>query len=102
MKTAGNFLFFAILMVRAQNVQAQGFEVAESAIADEQKAMTEGRVTTKALVQVYLTRIEAFAHRGPRLNALITLNPHALREAELLDRERAAKGPRGPLHGIPV
>jgi amidase len=30
------------------------------------------------------------------------LNPNAFREAEALDRERAAKGPRGPLHGIPV
>lgn len=64
--------------------------------------MTEGRITAKALVQAYLDRIEAFDHRGPHLNALITLNPNALREAEALDRERAAKGSRGPLHGIPV
>ena len=64
--------------------------------------MTEGRITSKALVQAYLERIEAFDHRGPGLNALITLNPNALREAEALDLERVAKGPRGPLHGIPV
>jgi amidase len=64
--------------------------------------MTEGRVSSKGLVQAYLNRIEAFDQRGPRLNALITLNPNAIREAEALDRERAAKGPRGPLHGIPV
>ena len=64
--------------------------------------MTEGRVTSKALVQAYLNRIDAFDHRGPALNALITLNPNALGEAEALDRERAAKGPRGPLHGIPL
>ena len=64
--------------------------------------MAEGRTSSKALVQAYLNRIEAFDHRGPSLNALITLNPNALREAEALDRERAAKGPRGPLHGIPV
>ena len=81
---------------------AQSVEVAESSIADLQRAMNEGRVTSKALVQSYLTRIAAFDQRGPRLNALITLNPNALREAEALDRERAAKGPRGPLHGIPV
>jgi amidase len=101
MKTA-RLLLFALWIARAQWVHAQAFEVAESTIAEEQKAMTEGRITAKALVQAYLDRIEAFDHRGPRLNAMITLNPNALREAEALDRERAAKGPRGPLHGIPV
>jgi len=97
MKTAGCFLFFALFFPHAQT-----FEVAEASIADEQKAMSEGRTTSKALVQAYLNRIEAFERKGPRLNALITVNPRALSEAEALDRERAAKGPRGPLHGIPV
>ena len=64
--------------------------------------MAEGRVTSRALVQAYLNRIEAFDRRGIRLNALISLNPNALRDAEALDRERVTKGPRGPLHGIPV
>jgi len=102
MKIARRFLLCALWIVRAQCAYGQAFEVAESTIAEEQKAMTEGRVTAKTLVQAYLDRIEAFDHRGPRLNALITLNPNALREAEALDRERASKGPRGPLHGIPV
>ena len=102
MKTAGRFLFCVLVIVRAHGAHAQTFEVAESSIAAEQKAMAEGRVTSKALVQAYLNRIQAFDQRGPRLNALITLNPNALQEAEALDRERAAKGPRGPLHGIPV
>jgi len=102
MKTARRFLLCALWIVRSQCAYAQSFEVAESTIAEEQKAMTEGRVTAKALVQAYLDRIAAFDHRGPRLNALITLNLNALREAEALDRERATKGPRGPLHGIPV
>jgi len=99
MKTAGRFLFCGLLTA---SVHAQTFEVTESSIAQEQKAMTEGRVTSKALVQAYLNRIEAFDRRGPRLNALLTVNPNALKEAEALDRERASKGPRGPLHGIPV
>jgi len=102
MKTAKRVLFCALWIACAQGVHAQVFEVAESSITDEQKAMTEGRITSKALVQGYLDRIGAFDHRGPALNALITLNANALREAEALDRERAAKGPRGPLHGIPV
>src|SRR5271168_2638527 len=99
MKAAASLLTCAIF---AAVTQAQTFEVFEVSIADEQKAMTEGRVTSKALVQAYLKRIAAFDHHGPQLNAVLTINPNALKEAEALDRERVAKGPRGPLHGIPV
>ena len=99
MKTP-RILSFGLFLALA--ARAQTFEVAEASIAAQQKAMTEGRVTSKALVQSYLARIEAFDQHGPRLNSLIAINPNALKEAEALDRERAAKGPRGPLHGIPV
>jgi Asp-tRNA(Asn)/Glu-tRNA(Gln) amidotransferase A subunit family amidase len=102
MKSASRKPLVAAFFLLSTLARAQTFEVAETSIADEQKAMTEGRVTSKALVQAYLARIEAFDHKGPRLNAMISLNPHALEEAEALDRERTAKGPRGPLHGIPV
>src|SRR6185295_4246610 len=40
--------------------------------------------------------------RGPKVNAIIELNPDSLASAHTLDNERKAKGPRGPLHGIPV
>ena len=33
---------------------------------------------------------------------MITVNPNALAEADALDAERAARGTRGPLHGVPV
>ena len=102
MTASGILLACLVLFAHSPGLHAQPFEVAESSIAGEQKAMSEGRVSSKGLVQAYLDRIAAFDHRGPRLNALITINPNALREAEALDRERAAKGPRGPLHGIPV
>ena len=102
MKTARTLLCIALSIIPAPYLLAQSFEVAESSIADEQRAMAEGRVTSRALVQAYLNRIEAFDRRGIRLNALISLNPNALRDAEALDRERVTKGPRGPLHGIPV
>ncbi|MCX6613274.1 MAG: amidase family protein [Acidobacteria bacterium] len=92
----------ALLLCALLTLQGQTFEVAESTIAAQQKAMTEGRTSSKALVQSYLDRIAAFDQRGPRLNAIITINPNALKEAEALDRERAAKGARGPLHGVPV
>src|SRR5207344_2839153 len=37
-----------------------------------------------------------------KLNAVVTVNPNALREAEERDRERAQGKLRGPLHGIPI
>src|SRR6478735_7735114 len=72
------------------------FDPVEASIAELQDAMTKGRVTSKQLVQRYLARIKAVDQAGPRINSVIEVNPDAL------DRERKAKGPRGPLHGIPV
>jgi amidase len=65
-------------------------------------AMSAGAVTSRELVQSYLARIDAYDRSGPSLNAMIALNPRALDEADALDRERKARGPRGPLHGIPI
>lgn len=79
-----------------------GFDVIETSVADLQSAMAAGRVTSEGLVNAYLARIEALDKNGPRLNALIELNPDARALATALDQERQAKGPRGPLHGIPV
>jgi len=78
------------------------FEVHEQSITELQAAQTAGRVTSRGLVDSYLARIQAYDQAGPRLNAIVVLNPRAREEAETLDRERAEKGARGPLHGIPV
>lgn len=78
------------------------FELVETTIADIQRAMEQGKLTSRQLVQMYIERIEKYDHQGVKLNSIITINPNALSIAEQLDRERAAKGPRGPLHGIPV
>ncbi len=78
------------------------FEVYEQSIPDLQAAQTAAKVTSKGLVESYLARIQAYDQAGPRLNALVLINPRAREEAEALDRERAEKGPRGPLHGIPI
>ena len=78
------------------------FEVHEQSIVDLQAAQTAGRVTSRGLVDSYLARIQAYDQAGPRLNAIVMLNPRAREEAEALDRERIEKGPRGPLHGIPI
>lgn len=55
-----------------------------------------------ARTEHYLARIAAIDRSGPRLNSVIEVNPGALAIAAALDRERAKKGPRGPLHGVPV
>lgn len=82
--------------------QAGAVEVAEASIPQLQAAMAKGQLTSRQLVEAYLARIAAYDQAGPQLNSIITLNPRALAEADALDRERASKGPRGPLHGIPV
>ena len=78
------------------------FDVHERSILDLQAAQTDGRVTSRGLVEAYLARIVAYDQAGPRLNAIVQLNPRAREDADALDRERAATGARGPLHGIPV
>src|SRR5213083_1490986 len=75
------------------------FTVVEASIPEMQKAMREKRVTSRELVQQYLTRIALY---NGRLHATISVNPNALKEAEELDRDRARGRLRGPLHGIPI
>jgi amidase len=78
------------------------FELEEATAGDLQKRMTAGSLTAHTLTQRYLERIAAIDKHGPALNAVIELNPDALSIAAALDAERKAKGPRGPLHGIPI
>jgi amidase len=83
------------------------FELDEITIPELQDGMKSGRFTARLLAEKYLGRIDEIdkpdsAKRGPAVNAIIELNPDALSIADTLDQERRAKGPRGPLHGIPV
>ncbi|MBK7999886.1 MAG: amidase [Verrucomicrobia bacterium] len=82
--------------------ECRAFTVEEATIPQLQEAMTSGRLTTVALTKAYLERISQIDKAGPKLNSVIELNPDALDIARQLDAERKAKGPRGPLHGIPV
>lgn len=79
-----------------------GFTVVEADVATLQRAMQTGKLSSKALVQAYLARIRAIDKSGPKLNAVIELNPDALAIAAERDKERKAGKVRGPLHGIPV
>ena len=68
----------------------------------QQAAMTDGRATSEQLVAAYLERIERIDRSGPKLNAVIAVNRHALADARRLDAERKAGKVRGPLHGVPI
>ena len=78
------------------------FELDELTIADLQDGMKSGKFTARSLVEKYSARIDEIDKHGPALNSVIEMNPDALSIADRLDEERKAKGPRGPLHGIPV
>src|SRR5438552_12314686 len=91
-------MLFGFLTLAA-SAQKKPFTVIEASIPEMQKAMREKRVTSRQLVQQYLTRIAMY---DDRLHATISVNPNALQEAEALDRERARGKVRGPLHGIPI
>jgi amidase len=78
------------------------FEFEEITIGELQAGMTAGKFSARSIVEKYLTRIDQIDKQGPALNSVIEVNPDALSIAESLDKERKDKGPRGPLHGIPV
>jgi amidase len=77
----------------------RGFSVVEATIADMQRAMRSGRVTSRELVRQSLERIGTY---DSLLHAVLAVNRHALEDAARLDRERARGHIRGPLHGIPI
>jgi amidase len=78
------------------------FELDEITITDLQDGMRSGRFTARSLVERYSARIDEIDKHGPAINSVLELNPDAFSTADQLDQERKAKGPRGPLHGIPV
>ncbi|HTR99335.1 MAG TPA: amidase family protein, partial [Bacteroidota bacterium] len=78
------------------------FALEEKTIGELADGMKSGAMTAKALTEAYIERIGSVDREGPALRSVIELNPDAVAIAESLDRERKEKGPRGPLHGIPV
>ena len=78
------------------------FVLEEATISDIEAAFEAGALSCPALVQMYLDRIAAYDDDGPLLNSVITVNPRALEVARELETERVERGPRGPLHCIPV
>jgi len=81
---------------------ASAVALEEATIDGLQEQMKAGTLTARRLTQAYLDRIEALDGKGPALRSVIETNPDALAIADGLDAERKTKGPRGPLHGIPI
>lgn len=91
-----------VVFSAAPRAVAQTIELDSATIADLNAAFDSGTLTSEQLVTLYLARIEAYDRQGPKLHAVITLNPKAMETARALDAERKARGRRSPLHGIPV
>ncbi len=95
-------MFLVSLFPGKGQSQTKPFHLAEATIKDVQDAYKSGQLTARQLVQLYLNRVEAYDKKGPGLNAIITINPRALQEADQLDTVFKVSGITGPLHGIPV
>jgi Asp-tRNA(Asn)/Glu-tRNA(Gln) amidotransferase A subunit family amidase len=98
----------ALLGVAAGGIQSltaqqeRTFDLLTASVSDIQDAVSAGALTYERLVELYLARIEAYDRNGPKLNAVIEVNPKAREIARALDEERRRSGVRSPLHGIPV
>jgi amidase len=95
-------LWAALLWATLAQAGTRTIDFDAATVADLNAAFNAGTLTSERLVQLCLARIQAYDHQGPSLNAVLAINPKALDIARALDAERKAKGPRSPLHGIPV
>src|SRR5690242_1585025 len=85
-----------------KNIPTDEFELSEATIDMLQQYMQSAKYTSREITEIYLKRIAAIDKNGPKLNAIIELNPDALSIADAMDAERKAGKLRGPMHGIPV
>jgi amidase len=95
-------LIVVMLVIQCAVLDAKTIDLDNATIAELNAAFNSGALTAEKLVQLCLARIHAYDREGPALHAVMTLNPKAVETARALDAERKAKGPRSPLHGIPV
>ena len=78
------------------------FRYDDVSVADLQQQMTDGSLTSVALTDAYLSRMDEIDSAGPMQRSVIERNPDARSIAQAMDDERKAGKVRGPLHGIPV
>src|SRR5215831_11856477 len=95
MAALASALTAALLPGQGSKEKAKPFEVVETTIDQIHAAYKTGRLTARQLVQAYLDRIGAYDQQGPKLNAIIALNPKALEDADRLDAQYKTSGPAG-------
>ena len=78
------------------------FELDEITIDELSAGFKSGKFTVRSVAEKYIKRINEIDKNGPKINSVLQLNPDALKIADELDKELKEKGPRSPLHGIPV
>ncbi len=91
-----------LLALILQTPASAPFPLEEATAAQLAEWMASGRYSARQITELYLRRIEEIDRKGPALRSIIEVNPDALAIAGALDDERRARGPRGPLHGIPI
>ena len=103
-RRAGVFLLAlaGLLTAGVPQGSAEPVELTAATIEDLNRAFDSGALTAVSLVEMFIARVEAFDDVGPKLNAVMTLNPAALTRAKALDEERKAGRTRSRLHGIPI
>jgi amidase len=97
-----DFLTRSAAALSTSSFRVPGFVLEETTISDLQARFKTGEWTATHVTRLYIEHIERIDRRGPTLKSVIELNPEALKIARDLDAEYKAKGPRSPLHGVPV
>ena len=92
----------AVTTMLSGTASAKSVEFDDATVSELEAAMASGQLTSEKLLQLCLARIQAYDAQGPKLHAVMQLNPKALDEAKALDAERKAGKVRSPIHGIPV
>jgi amidase len=85
-----------------EHTKPDAFELNEATMGELQDWMDSGKYTSRDITQLYLDRITKIDKSGPRLNAVIEINPDALAMADAMDEERRSDKVRGSIHGIPI
>src|SRR5204862_8073339 len=92
----------ALTLACSTPIGAQTFRVEETSIASIHSAFRSGKLTCRELTTQYLARIDAYDKKGPAINAIVVVNPDALRTADSLDARFKREGLVGPLHCVPM
>jgi amidase len=100
--TRAGAVLLALCLATATPIAQKTVDLDVATIADINAAFAKGTLTSERLTQMFLARIDAYDRKGPALRAVIAVNPKALETARAMDAERKTKGPRGPLHGVPI